>query len=58
MPGPPLTESERRKVWPWLANDKQARELETWLRERDDAYLTGQEPPPGPPWPEKLPFEP
>jgi hypothetical protein len=52
MPGPPLTKTERREAWPWLS-DAQALELEAWLRQRDDAWLTASPTPSDPqPWPE------
>jgi hypothetical protein len=33
-----MTPAERRKAWPWLS-DAQGVQLETWIRERDEAYL-------------------
>jgi hypothetical protein len=49
---PPMTQAERREAWPHL-DDQAALELEVWLRQRDDAWLTGSPTPSDPqPWPE------
>jgi hypothetical protein len=45
---PPMTQAERREAWPHL-DDQAALELERQLRQRDEVWLTGAEPPVGPP---------